>query len=238
MSGCGVCITSFQFQSLFKTHGRSTNALLKEPMLYQHVTDELFDLIIKEDVTSNFNLQGNFMQETDVPLSFEEENTVRYIGGYLIRTVRETSNDGVKAILSDLTADSSTVTDDDSDHGQAWINAIDRGGLVKVTTEAYRCFYAIESCIRRHLSVNKATEMDNTFRSKLSNAILSDDDVLFYWCLAGQPEGDEFAELCLRLLVEKYITVREFAFAKGVMELHKQEQKKSIGKSKSFRSTL
>jgi len=228
---------SKSFQETWEKYLSSHN-LKKEPMLYQHITDELFDLLIKEHVTSNFNLQGNVTQETDVPLSFEEENTVRYIGGYLVRKIRETSNDGVKAILSDLTADGSVTSAENLEHGQAWINAIDRGGLVKITTEAHRCFYAIESCIRRHLNVKKVSEMDNTFRSKLSDAILTDDDVLFYWCLAGQIEGDESADLCLRLLVEKYITVREFAFAKGVMELHKQQQKKSTGKSKAFRSTL
>ena len=125
------------------------------------------------------------MPETDVPLSFEEENAVHYIGGYLIRKVRDTCNDGVKTILSDLTADG-TINADTYEHGQAWINAIDRDGLVKITTEAHRCFYAIESCIRRHLNVNKITEMDSTFRSKLSDAILSDDDVLFY-CFTGRP---------------------------------------------------
>jgi len=39
-------------------------------------------------------------------------------------------------------------------------------------------------------------------------------------------------------MLEQYITVREFAFAKGAMELHKQQQKKSTGKSKAFCSTL
>ena len=146
-------------------------------MLYQHLTDELFDLLIKEHVSRNFNLQANLAQETDVPLSFEEENTVCYIGGYL---VSDTCNDGVKAILGELTADGNVINADSYDLGQAWINTIDRDGLVKVTTEAHRCFYAIESCIRRHLNVNKVTEMDDTFRSKLSDFILNDDDVLFY----------------------------------------------------------
>ena len=155
----------------------SSNNLKKEPMLYQHLTDELFDLLIKEHVSRNFNLQANLAQETDVPLSFEEENTVCYIGGYL---VSDTCNDGVKAILGELTADGNVINADSYDLGQAWINTIDRDGLVKVTTEAHRCFYAIESCIRRHLNVNKVTEMDDTFRSKLSDFILNDDDVLFY----------------------------------------------------------
>jgi len=140
-----------------------------------------------------------------VPLTFEQENTVRYIGGYLIRKIRETCNDGVKAILTDLTADGS-IDHENVECGQAWTNAIDRGGLVQVTSEAHRCFYAIESCIRRHLNISKVTEMDATFHRKLSDAVLSDDDVLFYWCLAGQIEGDECADLCLKLLVEKYIT--------------------------------
>ena len=70
-----------------------------------------------------------------MPPSFEEEN--------LIRKIRETSNGEVKEILRDLTADSNVISAENVEHRKAWINAIDRGGLVKITTEAHRCFYAI-----------------------------------------------------------------------------------------------
>ena len=70
--------------------------------------------------------------------------------------------------------------------------------------------------------------MDITFRCRLSDTILTDDDVLFYWCLSGQIEGDESADLCLKLLIEKYTTVREFAFAKGVLELEKHRKIQSF----------
>jgi len=93
----------------------SSNNLKKEPMLYQHVTDELFDLLKKENVSKNFNLQANLAQETDVPLSFEEENTVHYIGGYLVRKVHDTCNDGVKAMLGELTADGNVISADSYD---------------------------------------------------------------------------------------------------------------------------
>ena len=93
-------------------------------------------------------------------------------------------------------------------------------------------------CIRRQLKTSNTDSMNDGFRQRLKDMMVSDDDVLFYWILAGKIEGDETADKCLALMRDKWITIRGFSFAKSIMELYKQESKKGTAKSKSLRSTL
>ena len=64
-----------------------------------------------------------------------------------------------------------------------------------------RLFNSIEMCVRRHLTILHADKMDETFKTKLMELVIKDDDVLFYWCLAGQIEGDEAADKSLAMMV-------------------------------------
>ena len=49
----------------------------------------------------------------------------------------------------------------------------------------------IETCVRRHLTIAYAISMDENFYSHLINCILNDDNILFYWCMAGMDKSDE-----------------------------------------------
>jgi len=68
----------------------------------------------------------------------------------------------------------------------------------------------------------------------MTDCVLNDADVLFYWCLSGQDEIDEANCKCLGKMVEKWITIQEFSFANNLMEMYEQEQKKGTGKFKSL----
>ena len=65
-----------------------------------------------------------------------------------------------KEEFSDVLKDLSDDNPDSNTEGPAleWTNAVDRGGLTRITTDAYQFFYAVETCIRRYLRVSKATE--------------------------------------------------------------------------------
>ena len=80
--------------------------------------------------------------------------------------------------------------------------------------------------------------MNDGFRKHITYCTVNDDNVLFYWSLAGQDENDKSCQCCLLKLVEKWVTIRGFSFAKNLLELYKQEEKKSTGKEKSLRSKL
>ena len=142
---------------------------------YQHITDEVFETLVKETV--KVPEAGPEDDEYDEVLTYEEENAVRYVGGYVIHSLKNKIEE-----FSDVLKDLSDDNPDSNTEGPAleWPNAINRGGLTRITTDAYQFFYAVETCIRRYLRVSKATEMDDQFRKYLTDCILHDGNVLFY----------------------------------------------------------
>lgn len=206
-----------------------------EPLLYQHVTDMIFEAAVKEVVAPEE--VTNEPAEYSEAFTFEEENAVRYVGGFVIHCLQKSkTNKSISGILQEfIESDATQKTDGPA---QEWTNAVDRGGLTRITTEAYQIFYAVEACVRRYLKVSKVTDMNENFRKHLSDSILNDADVLFYWCQAGHSEDDEASCKCLEKIIEKWITIRGFSFAGNLMEIYKQEQKKGTEKSKSLRTQL
>ena len=194
--------------------------LAKEPLFYQHITDEVFNLLIKQNI--KIPDKECMLEEYEQMLTFEEENAVRYVGGYILRVLKkQTLDTDIIRILNEFIEEDKENQDTDT-----WVGIVDRGGLVVITEEAYQLFYAIETCIRRYLRVSNATEMKDEFRKHVTDCIVNDENVLFYWCLAGQDECDKTCQCCLLKLVEKWVTIRGFSFAKNLMEMYKQSEKK------------
>ena len=206
--------------------------LSDEPLFYQILTDELFDELLRKQLAPSAN-QGE--TEECLELTFEEENAIRYVGGYVVRKLREQPNSArFKPLLNELVCEDSQ---NENDPSALWTNIIDRGGLVKITNEANQIFQAIECCLRRYMNVKKIPQMDEEYKSYLMKMVTNDDDVLFYWCIAGFG-SDEENEECLYNIINKWVTIRGFSFASSLMEIYKQENKKGTGKSKSLRTKL
>ena len=165
-------------------------------------------------------------------MSFEEENAVHFVGG-CIETLKDVPKD--KPILDIL---NSLVYSKENEHtaagcgSQAWINSINRG-----ITDAYQVFLSIEYAVHQHMQIENSGDMESTFRSCLMNMhmVVTNDDVQFYWCLTGDMEG---GEICLEMIVPKWITIKGFSFGASIMEQYKQLNKKGNAKSKSLRTKL
>ena len=205
-----------------------------DPLFYQHVTQELFETIIGKklaikEVVSTQSTEG---------LTIEEENVVRYIGGYVIRMVKKNlhlpDDKEIMDILNLLVHSSAQSLTHSS---QQWTESLDRGGLISISDKAFECFCAIELGIRRHLNIANVNDMDDTFRSRVINDLVDDSDVQFCWCLVGEMDEESGME-CLEKIITKWVTIRGFSFAKSLMELYKQRSKKSTQKSKSLRTKL
>ena len=81
--------------------------------------------------------------------------------------------------------------------------------------------------------------MNSSFKRKVTEAILNDDDVLFSWCLAaGIDFCEETTDKCLALITKKWLSIRGNSFAANVLEMYKQSSKKGTHKSKPLRSKL
>ena len=68
--------------------------------------------------------------------------------------------------------------------------------------------------------------------------LLKSDDLLFEWCLIAIEADDDISTLILEKIVELYVTVRGFAFAKSCMEMYKHAKKKTVQKSRALHSKL
>ena len=208
-----------------------------EPMYYQHVTEEVFEVLIEKQCKSTKDDQET--SETIKRMSFEEENAVRFVGGYVIKILRDAQKLPKDKPVVDI-LNSLVYSKEDERTGcgsQTWINSINRGGLTEINDDAYQVFLSIEYAVRQHMRIENSGDMDSTFRSRLTNMVVTNDDVQFYWCLTGDME-EEVGEMCLEMIVSKWITIRGFSFAASIMEQYKQLNKKGTAKSKSLRTKL
>ena len=83
----------------------------------------------------------------------------------------------MEMLRRDSAVDSECETSEDS---SLWMDIIDLGGLWHIKDDVFPVFYAMEEEVRRNPS-RKQSALDV---KQLSNAILSCEDVLFFWSIA------------------------------------------------------
>ena len=121
----------------------------KEPLLYQHVTLKLFEEHLKEHTKQQSDTEAIF--DDDISLTYEEENAVHYMGGYVIRKLQNKGTE-VDFLILDKPAVSKMESSD-------WMNLIDRGGLVHITDDCFQLFFSMECAIRRNLNKFSSNHM-------------------------------------------------------------------------------
>ena len=209
--------------------------------MFQHLTDLLFRLLVKE----TYQVNKNHNSDEDVSMTNDEKNVLRYVAGYVRRHLRkkiERSRHPLKEelvlFLMDLVKDDSGDADEDVGTAEEWTNIIDRGGLWHVKSTTYSFFLAVEEEIRCHLS---SLQSLGSHKDHLSKSITSSEDVLFYWLIATadfEVEDSNVHEELLTKIIELYVTIRCYAFATVSMEKFKQNHKKSMQRPKPLRTIV
>ena len=127
------------------------------PALYQFVTHELMKNFMKKyhSVTSaagtgSSNVHSHLTVASST-LSFEEQNALRFIAGYVSRkiykNVQESSHpekEGMATCIKEMIEGCSG----ESDNTDSWLKIINRGGLWHLNQEVYTLFELIEEHIR------------------------------------------------------------------------------------------
>ena len=106
------------------------------------------------------------------------------------------------------------------------------------TDHTYHFFHAVEMNVRRHFSKTSAPTLSAGSNAALVESIATDEDVLFYWSIISAEWEEKEEQILLRMLIEMWVTVRGFSFAKSMLEMYKQAQKKTVQKSKGVRKQL
>ena len=70
------------------------------PLLYQHITDELFEDVIKKTFEMSTKLSACASAANVEALSNEEENAIHYVGGYVLRELKkDRSNSSILPLI-------------------------------------------------------------------------------------------------------------------------------------------
>ena len=169
------------------------------PLLYQYITDELFEYVIKITFEMSTKLPACANAANVEALSNEEENAIHYVGGYvLLELKKDRSNLSILPLIEKLTVTEKRATR--IEPSQQWVTSVDKGGLTKITDEAFQCFCDIEIAVRRFLQVNNTRDMNEKFSKKVVHAILRDENLLFDWCFAVECIEEEVATQCLEII--------------------------------------
>ena len=243
MWGAYHCIrTSPTFTGLWREFLQRAN-IQALPIFYQSLTDSLFQNRIEYHFPLSCSPQqvGEAEAEGSM-LTFEEENAIRYAAGYVLRAVRKKTSKSSKQQKDQLVeAIDAILSDDDveeDDLSSKWMAVVDRGGLLHISDDLYRVFVAMELDIRKHLRIEKASEMVSSLEGKLASSLLANEDVQFYWCIVCCEVPEEIAREILKSIAELWTTIRGFSFAKSYMEIYKQKTSKSLQRSKALRKNL
>ena len=81
-------------------------------------------------------------------------------------------------------------------------------------------------------------KVDGSVKKQLHDTVITDEDIAFHWSILTIEVEKEEGAVLLGMMVNLFITIRGFSFSKSLMEMYKQEAKKSTQKSKSLRRKL
>ena len=105
-------------------------------LLCQHVTDIIFDNLL----TSSLACEPS-RQPVTACISSDEENALRYISGYVISKLKQKLKKSNHALKKDLLIGLTDFVDESCEGASSsWTSLVDRGGLCKLTEDAYTFF--------------------------------------------------------------------------------------------------
>ena len=106
--------------------------------------------VIKEEFPVNEEVESHLN-----PLTPEEENALRYVAGYVCRTVEDKIQQckyGEKEKESMVRSLKEMTIGDVDDNSGAWLKMIDQGGLWHINDKVYAVFTIMEEHTRYHYS--------------------------------------------------------------------------------------
>lgn len=217
---------------------RKTIGQAASPTFFQYVSHRIFKDLVKK----KHQIVGcSANQKQPSHLTKHEENALRYVSGYVCRSVQNKIKSSTHPNKDDMVLFISELSGDEWDEAQGteeWTNAIDRGGLWHMSDDTYTLFYLMEEEIRQHFQVKAIRSLDEGTKKMSFDAVLGNEDLLFHWSCMSSIVDDSIGLTLLQKLVELYLTVRGFSFSTGCLELYKQHHKKRTQKSKALRKKL
>ena len=132
-----------------------------------------------------------------------------------------------------------TTCDDFLSYTKTWINRVDRSGLFPVNNTAYLLFKQLEIEVQKNYNYNKLVASHIPTRDEIAKLIMKSTDVQFYWfLLSSDVDQEEANKELLLMIVDLWITIRGFSFAKSILEQYKQLHALNTSKPKALRKVV
>ena len=204
------------------------------PIMFQYVTDQVFQVVVEE----LFGQSSTGQYATVEAVTYKEGNALRYVAGYVCHKLRKITASKLP-LRGKLLLCLMDLCDEDGDtSGSAdCVHAVDRGGLVRVSESTYLLFERMELIIRTVFNTYTVHTMTEEVKKDLQETIISDADIAFHWSMLTVEVEDVEGAVLLEMIVGLFITIRGFSL-KSLMEMYKQEVKKSTQMSKSLQRKL
>ena len=172
--------------------------------------------------------------EESYPLSQDEEETTRYIAGYIIFSLKNLMK-GKKLVEAVATRQMLSCwgrnTDIEFDkaslyeYTREWVDHVNRGGLIEVTDDFFLFIKLIEFECRKILNITfLITYSGQDFRDQLCSKITNSELLQRDWDLLTKDLNDRL--LCDKLfhrIVTKWVNIRINAFIKTWMQIMRRE---------------
>lgn len=153
-----------------------------QPVLYQHLTDEVFKILIKR----HFQIV-HLEQDASSEIETNEGNALRYVAGYVCRhlhkKIEKENHEFKEEIVSCLMQLVRDKNSQECETDEQWTKRVDRGGLWYVKETTFQLFCAIEYQIRAIL--NQLKKPSQPSKAEMIQKVMSDGDVQFYWIIAS-----------------------------------------------------
>ena len=172
--------------------------------------------------------------EESYPLSQDEEETTRYIAGYIIFSLKNLTKGkksveavATRQVLScwgrntDIEFDKASLYE----YTREWVDRVNRGGLIEVTDDFFLFIKLIELECRKILNINfLITYSGQDIRDQLCSKITNSELLQRDWDLLTKDLNNRL--LCDKLfhrIVAKWVNIRISAFVKTWMQIMRRE---------------
>ena len=225
-------------------------SISRDPIFKQMVLSNLIEKIIRHEypiiATESASCEDKAIGTV---LSEDEEKVIRYIAGYIPVSLRKKlersshphKEEFILCLWSMCEDEDETNADNFLTYTKSWIERVNRGGLFPVSNGAYLLFKQLEIEIQKVYNLANLKTESIPLRKEAIKKLLESEDVYFYWYLLSEElediQEDSRLEL-LQMIVDLWITIRCYSFAKSVMELHKQLYSLNTSKAKSLRKSI
>ncbi|XP_072027573.1 uncharacterized protein [Amphiura filiformis] len=175
-------------------------------------------------------------------LSTKDRNALRYVGGYIVsrlprKITRKLEQEGMLDTINEMKKDHDKDTA--LSYTRTWVETQSRGGLCLINDKTFLFFEVMEKIVKEHLPEKSAAIRDTDIRD-IATFVLVDRTILDKWySIYGRTTLSEHGALIfLQLIVNFYVQIRGFSFARNIIEKYKIHEKTKTKKARSLRKEM